>query len=55
MPSKKPIITLIVEESFLNKIDDYRFENRIANRSEAVRQLVEAGLKAKTKIPKKKN
>ena len=54
MPSKKPIITLIVEEDFLQKIDDYRFKNRIANRSETVRQLVEAGLKVKPKPLKKK-
>jgi len=55
MPSKKTIITLIVEEDFLKKNDDFRFDNRIANRSEAVRQLVEAGLKAKPKPLKKEN
>ena len=52
MPSKKPTIIFIVEEDLYNQIEDYRFDNRIANRSEAVRQLVVAGLKKKT--PKKK-
>lgn len=54
MPTKKPLITLVVDEKFLEKIDDFRFDNRISSRSEAVRILVEAGLKAKPKTPKKK-
>ena len=52
MPSKKPQILLVVEEELLGQIDDYRFDNRIGSRSEAVRQLIKAGLKKK--LPKKK-
>jgi metal-responsive CopG/Arc/MetJ family transcriptional regulator len=52
MPSKKPQILLVVEEDLLEQIDDFRFDNRIGSRSEAVRQLIKAGLKKKT--PKKK-
>ena len=54
MPSKKPLITLVVDEKFLEQIDDFRFDNRISSRSEAIRILVEAGLKAKPKTKKKK-
>ena len=54
MPSKKPQILLVVEEELLEQIDDYRFDNRISSRSEAVRQLIKAGLKKKTKPTKKK-
>jgi metal-responsive CopG/Arc/MetJ family transcriptional regulator len=53
MPSKKPQILLVVDDDLFKKIDDYRFENRINSRSEAVRQLIEAGLKKQEKKPKK--
>ena len=54
MPSKKPTIIFITEKDLFDRIEDFRFDNRIANRSETVRVLVEAGLKAKTKSLKKK-
>ena len=54
MPSKKPTIIFITEKDLFDRIEDFRFDNRIANRSEAVRVLVEAGLKAKAKSPIKK-
>jgi len=54
MPSEKPHIVFVVDDDLFERIEDYRFENRIANRSEAIRQLVEAGLKAKPKLHKKK-
>ena len=53
MATDKPRILLTVSEDLLERIDDYRFNNRIANRSEAIRLLVEAGLKAKPKKKKK--
>ena len=54
MPSKKPTIIFITEKELFDRIEDFRFENRIANRSEAIRILVEAGLKSMPKPPKKK-
>ena len=53
MPSKKPQILLVVDEELLEQIDDYRFDNRIGSRSEAVRQLIKTGLKKKTPQKKK--
>lgn len=45
MPTEKPIINFAVDEDFLRRIDDFRFDNRINTRSEAVRRLIEEALK----------
>jgi metal-responsive CopG/Arc/MetJ family transcriptional regulator len=44
MPTEKPIITLAVDDALLKRIEDFQAMKRIFNRSQAVRQLVEAGL-----------
>lgn len=44
MPTKKPIITLAVDKELLERINDFRFENRIETKSEAIRLLVEKSL-----------
>lgn len=58
MTTQKPQVLLtFTDESLLNKIDDYRFDNRINTRSEAIRQLIEIGLKqdqTKTKKTKRR-
>lgn len=57
MPTEKPRILIALEDYLLTRIDDYRFENRINSRSEAIRLLIEAGLKvselSKPKLKKK--
>ena len=53
MPSKKPQILFVMDDDLFNRIDDFRFENRIMSRSEAVRMLVEEGLKKYEKQEKK--
>ena len=45
MPSDKPKVLLLLNEDLLNRIEDYRFENRINTRSEAIRRLLEEALK----------
>ena len=40
---KKPIL-LYLDDEMLQKVDDYRFKNRIASRNEALRNLIEIGL-----------
>jgi hypothetical protein len=40
--------------NFIENSEDFRYENRVPSRSEAIRILVEAGLKAKSKVLKKK-
>ena len=43
---KAQALGLAVDDDFLKKIDDYRFENRVNTRSEAVRLLIEKGLQS---------
>ena len=45
MATDKPRILLTVEEDLLERIDDFRYENRIPARSEAIRRLIEEALK----------
>lgn len=51
MPTQKPRYTIIVDEELLQRIDDFRFENRYPNRSAATIELIRLGLEA---IEKKK-
>ena len=53
MPTQKPILTFATDEELLERINDFRFENRIETRSEAIRLLVEKGLKEYEKKSKK--
>lgn len=46
MPSEKPKILFVIDRELLEKLRDYRFENRINSMSEAIRQLLEIGLAA---------
>jgi metal-responsive CopG/Arc/MetJ family transcriptional regulator len=41
---KDPRIITPMPTALVEKIDDYRFKNRLASRSEAIRRLVEKGL-----------
>jgi len=45
MPTEKPILTFAIDEELLERLNDFRFENRIETRSEAIRMLVENALK----------
>ena len=45
MPTKKPRILLTVDDKLIKRIDDFRFENRINSRSEAIRKLIKESLK----------
>ena len=44
MATGRPKVLLILEEDQLKRIDDFRYENRIPARTEAIRQLIEEGL-----------
>ena len=45
MPTKKDIITFAVDKDLMERLDDYRFENRINTRSEAIRRLIKEALR----------
>jgi metal-responsive CopG/Arc/MetJ family transcriptional regulator len=54
MTTNKTVMTFAVEKELLGRINDYRFDNRIETKSEAIRLLVEKGLEEYEKKPKKK-
>ena len=45
MATDKPRILLTVDAELLERIDDFRFGNRINTRSEAIRRLLDEALK----------
>jgi len=53
MATDKPKVLLILDEDLLKRIDDYRYENRIPARNEAIRRLIDEALKKYEKNPKK--
>jgi len=46
MPTEKPRYTITLDEEMLRRIDDYRFENRFANRTQATLNLINIGMDA---------
>lgn len=46
-----PNLNLLLDEELLKKIEDFRFKHRFKNRTEAIRWLIDAALKAKL-VPK---
>ena len=46
MPTEKPRYTITHDEEMLKKIDDFRFENRFPNRTQATLELIRIGLEA---------
>lgn len=44
MPTKKPIISVVLDDELLKKIEDYRFSNRISSRSKALKHIIELGV-----------
>lgn len=42
---KNTQVLLTITKELLEKIEDYQFNNRIPSRSEAIRELIEKGLK----------
>ncbi|WP_288334617.1 hypothetical protein [uncultured Cloacibacillus sp.] len=53
MPTEKPRYTITLDEEMLQKIDDFRFENRFANRTQATLELIRLGMKALEEQQKK--
>jgi len=45
MPTKKDILNFAVNADLMKRLDDFRFENRINTRSEAIRRLLNEALK----------
>jgi metal-responsive CopG/Arc/MetJ family transcriptional regulator len=45
MSTKKPQILLTLDEDLLERIEDFRYGNRIPSRTEAIRRLIDEALK----------
>ena len=54
VPTNKPRYTVIVDEELLNKIDDFRFENRYPSRSAATLELIRLSMESFKKKQKDK-
>lgn len=50
MATKKTKILITLNDKIIESVDDYRYENRIPSRSEAIRRLLEEALKKYEKI-----
>lgn len=46
MSSEKPRYTITMEAELLRRIDEYRFEHRFANRTQATLELIRLGMEA---------
>jgi metal-responsive CopG/Arc/MetJ family transcriptional regulator len=53
MPTEKPKIIFVANDKLLERLDDFRFDNRINTRSEAIRRLLDEALKKYEKKDKK--
>jgi hypothetical protein len=49
--SKKPFVTLIIDEDLLKRIEDYRFKHRFQSRAAAMKWLLSWALDQKPKPP----
>ena len=55
MPTTKPKIIFVADDDMVKRLDDFRYENRMPTRSEAIRRLLDEALKKHEKKPTKKS
>ena len=48
MPTSKKILNFAVDDNLFERLDDFRFNNRINTLSEAIRRLLDKGLENET-------
>ena len=44
LPTKKPIISIVLDEETLSKVEDFQFDNRIPSRSKALNEIIKLGI-----------
>ena len=54
MSTEKPRFTITVDDELFKRLEDYRFENRCPNRSQAVVELIRQSLDKYDKKKRKK-
>ncbi len=55
MATDKPKVILVMEDDLITRIDDFRYENRIPSRAEAIRRLITESLERYQGQPQKKS
>lgn len=50
MPTNNPRTSITIPQEMMNKIDDYRFENKIRSQTKAIINLIELGLQSLGRI-----
>ena len=53
MPTENPKILFVADNKLIERLGDFRYENRIPSRSEAIRRLLSEALKKYEKKDKK--
>ena len=46
MPTDRPKVLIVIGRGLLKRIEDFRYGHRVPSRSEAIRRLIEEGLKS---------
>jgi metal-responsive CopG/Arc/MetJ family transcriptional regulator len=54
MPTDKPKIIFVADKELVDRLNDFRFEQRIDSKSQAIRRLLDEALKKYEKKTKKK-
>jgi metal-responsive CopG/Arc/MetJ family transcriptional regulator len=44
MPTQKPIISIVLDEETLKRVEDFQFNNRIPSRSKALNEIIKLGI-----------
>lgn len=53
MPTQKPIISVVLDEETLKKVEDFQFSNRIPSRSKALNEIIRLGMEQMKKEAEK--
>jgi metal-responsive CopG/Arc/MetJ family transcriptional regulator len=54
MPTKKPIISVVLDEETLKQVEDFQYDNRIPSRSKALNEIIRLGIEQLEKESKGK-
>lgn len=45
MPSEKPLLNFVIDQDLLDRIDEFRYDNRFPSRAAAIKWLLDWALK----------
>lgn len=53
MPTEKPKLLIILDDDLIRRVNNFRFNNHLESKSEAIRRLLDEALKKYEKKPEK--